>query len=58
MVKAGIQQQRRRANKLVFYVYGIVTDGVTFEFLRLDHDLYLQVSKPYATQYENDRKEV
>jgi hypothetical protein len=58
MVKAGIQQRRRLANKIVFYVYGVVTDGITFEFLRLDHDLCLQISRPYNTSYEGDSKEV
>ena len=58
MVKAGIRQQRQRTNKIVFYVYGIVTDGLTYEFLRLDHDLCLQISKPYQTSYASERKGV
>jgi len=55
---AGMQQQRQRSNKIVFYVYGVVTDGLTFEFLRLDHDLCLQISRPYQTSYASERKEV
>jgi hypothetical protein len=58
MVEAGIQQQRRLANKIVFYVYGVVTDGLTYEFLRLDHDFCLQISRPYQTSYASERKEV
>lgn len=58
MVKAGIQQRRRLNNKIVFYVYGVVTDGITFEFLRLDHNLCLQISKQYNTSNEDDSKEV
>ena len=58
MREAGIQQQRQLANKIFFYVYGVVTDGITFEFLRLDHDFCLQISPPYQTAYESHRKEV
>lgn len=55
---AGIQQQRRLASKIVFYVYGVVTDGITFEFLRLDHGLCLQISRQYLTTAADDRHEV
>jgi hypothetical protein len=39
-------------------VYGVATDGITYVFLRLDHDLRLQVSKPYDTSFEEERTEV
>jgi len=58
IVTAGIQQKRRLADKIVYYVYAIVTDGITFEFLRLDHDLRLQISKPYKTTFASERQEV
>ena len=65
MVIAGIQQQRRLANKIVLCVYGVVTDGLTYEFLRLEPNLRLQVpnlrlhvSRPYQASFASERREV
>ena len=58
MAIAGIQQQRRLANKVVKMVYGVVTNGIRYECLRLDDALCLQVSRQYLTAHKSDRKEV
>ena len=49
----GAQQRRQRAGKIVQIVYGIATDGISFEFLRLDGSQALRVS----AQYRSDTKE-
>lgn len=56
MNKAGIQQDRRLARKIVSTVYGIVTDGVAFQFLRLNDDSHLQVSRLYLMIDQGDSK--
>jgi hypothetical protein len=58
MIEVGIQQKRRLAKKLVLNVYAIVTDGLTYEFLRLDNELRLQISRQYLTAYDAERQEV
>ena len=39
-------------------VYGILTDGLAFRFFRLDGDHRLYISKLFATDYEDEKREV
>lgn len=54
--KAEIQQHHRLATKTVCNLYSIVTDGVTFQFLRLNNSLRLQISVPFVKLDERGRK--
>ena len=55
---AGIQQDRKRANKIVSTVYGVITDSVQYQFLRLDDEGSLFASKTYSTNFRDDKQEM
>lgn len=57
---AGIQQHRKRLRpgKIATTVYGTITDGHKFEFLRLSHDGNLQISAQLKTSILEQRNEM
>ena len=56
---SGIQQSRAELHpeRIMKTVYGILT-GLAFRFFRLDGDHHLYISKLFATDYEDEKRQV
>ena len=51
---AGIQQKKANKAMTVVTVYGVLTDGVRFEFLSLDQSKNLRASRQYNFAYDDE----
>ena len=49
-----MQHARRAESKAITAVYGIATDSVTYQLVRLDEECVLTVSKPLMMPQERD----
>ena len=54
----GIQQARRKAEKKIVTVYGVVSDRERYQFLRLDSQLSVSISAVMTADTDQNRNEM
>ncbi|MCJ1353163.1 MAG: hypothetical protein MMC33_003148 [Icmadophila ericetorum] len=54
----GIQQARRKAEKKIVTVYGVVSDRERYQFLRLDSQLSVSISAVMTADTDQNRNEI